>query len=52
MIRSRAGKKRGRPAGTGDSDSHEEARKKPKRKTFEKEVTLKSGLLSDSEREL
>ena len=49
-IKSRAAKKRGRPAKEGDSDSLEEARKKPKR-VAEKEKKLASGLLTDSDGE-
>jgi len=52
QIRSRAGKKRGRPAGDGDSDSLEEPRKKPKEQRTEKEPALQSALLSDSESEV
>ena len=48
QVRSRAGKKRGRPAGNADSDSLDEKRKKPKEKLAEKEPTLQSALLSDS----
>ena len=51
QIRSRAGRKRGRPAGDMDSDSVEEKRKKPK-KQAEKEPILQSALLSDSDREV
>jgi hypothetical protein len=49
-IKSRAAKRRGRPAKEGDSDSLEEARKKPKR-VAEKEKKLASGLLTDSDGE-
>ena len=49
-IRSRAGKKRCRPAKDCDYDSLDEARKKPKR-VAAKEKQLASGLLSDSEGE-
>ena len=52
QIRSRAVKKRGRPAGVGDSDSLEEQRKKPKELRTEKEPALQSALLSDSESEV
>jgi hypothetical protein len=48
QVRLCAGKKRGRPAGNGDSDSLDEKRKKPKEKLAEKEQTLQSSLLSDS----
>jgi len=46
-VRQRAGKKRGRPAGDGDSDSLDEKRSRPKKKPA-KEAQLLSGLLSDS----
>ena len=46
-VRQRAGKKRGRPAGDGDSDSHEEKRSKPKKNPVT-EAQLLSGLLTDS----
>jgi hypothetical protein len=47
-VRSRAGKKLGRPAWNGESDSLDEKRKKPKEKRAEKKPTLQSALLSDS----
>ena len=47
QVRSRAGKKRGRPAGNADSDSLDEKRKKQKEKLTEKEPSLRSALLSD-----
>jgi hypothetical protein len=47
QVRSRAGKKRGRPAGNADSDSLDEKRKKQKGKWAEKGQTLLSALLSD-----
>jgi hypothetical protein len=52
QVRSRAGKKRGRPAGNADSDSLDEKRKKQKKKRAEKEQSLQSALLSDSESEV
>ena len=52
QIRSRAGKKRGRPAGDIGSDSAEEKRKKPKDKRADKEPMLQCALLSDSDHEV
>lgn len=51
LIRSRAGKKRGRPAGQADSDSMDERRKKPKDRQSEKEPVLRDGKLPDSDEE-
>ena len=52
QVRLRAGKKHGRPAGNADSDSLDEKRKKQKEKRTEKEPSLRSALLSDSESEV
>jgi hypothetical protein len=52
QVRSRAGKKRGRPAGNADSDSLDEKRKKQKVKWAEKEPSLQSALLYDLESEV
>ena len=52
QIRSRAGKKRGRPAGDIGSDSAEEKRKKPKDKRADKEPMLQCALLSDSDHQV
>ena len=49
QIRSRAGKKRGRPAAQADSDSTEEKRRKPKERRAEKEPELRDGILPDSD---
>ena len=49
QIKSRAGRKRGRPAVDVDSDSLEEKRKKPKDTRAEKRTILQSTLLSDSD---
>ena len=49
QIRSRAGKKRGRPAAQADSDSMDEKRKKPKEFRREKEPELEDGMLPDSD---
>ena len=51
LIRSRAGTKRGRPAGQADSDSMDERRKKPKDRQSEKEPVLRDGKLPDSDEE-
>ena len=52
QIRSRAGRKRGRPAGDIGSDSAEEKRKKPKDKRADKEPMLQCALLSDSDHQV